>query len=76
MARFRILTQEECLAIGLDEASEIYDGEYRNFLVEFDVSGDPIRLVAVDGGEPEDQTLCRDLSWVVEELNALAELLP
>lgn len=30
------------------------------------------RLVGIDGGEPEDQLLCRDWKWVPEELNKLA----
>lgn len=33
------------------------------------------RVVGSDGGEPEDQLLVRDWSWVVEELNALASAL-
>ena len=28
-----------------------------------------IKLIGVDGGEPEDQTLYRDWNWVVEALN-------
>lgn len=33
----------------------------------------PIRLVGEDGGEPEDQTLYRDLKWVPIEMNRLAK---
>lgn len=33
----------------------------------------PIRFVASDGGEPEDQLLVRDWSWVADELNKLAK---
>lgn len=33
------------------------------------------RLVGIDGGEPEDQLLCRDWKWVPEELNRLAATL-
>lgn len=33
------------------------------------------RLVGIDGGEPEDQLLCRDWKWVVVELNLLAATL-
>lgn len=33
----------------------------------------PTRLVFSDGGEPEDQSLVRDWSWVPEELNRLSE---
>lgn len=32
----------------------------------------PIRLIAEDGGEPEDQCLVRDWDWVPTELNKLA----
>ena len=38
-----------------------------------DTAHDPPRLVGMDGGEPEDATFGRDWSWVVDELNALAE---
>jgi hypothetical protein len=43
-------------------------------LVEYD--GDQmVRIVGVDGGEPEDQTLVRDWNWVAVEMNALARQL-
>lgn len=48
------------------EASFGYGYEYA--LYEF-VDGKPARLVGTDGGEPEDQTLTRGWSWVVEALN-------
>ena len=48
---------------------ERYDPhEWRNVL--FDSENE--RVVASDGGEPEDQTLGRDWSWVPDELNVLA----
>ena len=37
------------------------------FLVED--NEDFIRCICLDGGEPEDQTLARDWSWVETELN-------
>lgn len=49
-----------------------YDLEYRICLYETD-GEKPIRLVAVDGGEPEDQTFGRNWNWVLGELNKLAE---
>ena len=51
-----------------------WDGyEYMNYLFLYS-DEKPIRFIAADGGEPEDQTLTRDFSWVVDELNkALSE---
>jgi len=31
------------------------------------------RILGMDGGEPEDQTLGRDWNWVADELNKVAE---
>lgn len=42
-------------------------------IAEFDDSGKFVRIVGTGGGEPEDNTLARDYSWVVVELNKLAE---
>ena len=40
----------------------------------FETDGEkPVRLVGTDHMEPEDAILVRDLSWVVKELNKLAE---
>ena len=48
---------------------ERYDPhEWRNVL--FDTENE--RVVGQDGGEPEDQTLGRDWSWVPDEMNTLA----
>jgi len=41
-------------------------------LVEFDNKNIIKRIVATDNGEPEDQTLARNFSWVANELNNLA----
>ena len=46
-----------------------WDG-YRGIL--FDTSTNPPTEVGSDGGEPEDQTLSRDWSWVVDLCNRLA----
>ena len=51
-----------------DHARPYIDGA----LVEL-VDGNYSRFVAADGGEPEDNSFYRDLSWVVDELNALAK---
>lgn len=47
--------------------------EDRYMLGLFDTSVEPWRLLGTDCGEPEDQTFGRDWSWVVEELNKVAE---
>ena len=44
--------------------------DYRSGI--FDTSTDPPSLIGNDGGEPEDQTLNRDWSWVVGALNKAA----
>lgn len=46
-----------------------YDGAFFSALVLRDSFGDIIKLIACDGGEPEDQTFSRDWSWVETELN-------
>ena len=51
------------------EEPDEWSDDYVNALFEF--NGDTVRIVATDGGEPEDQTLGRDWSWVQTELNAL-----
>ena len=38
------------------------------------LNGKIIRMVGIDGGEPEDQTLVRDWQWVVNEMNQLRRL--
>ena len=35
--------------------------------------GKPVKLLGVDGGEPEDASFCRDYSWVIDALDKLAE---
>lgn len=38
------------------------------------VDGKPVEFIGEDGGEPEDQTLRRDWSWVAGELTRAFEL--
>jgi len=67
MNRFRIVEADEAKKYGVD--MEIYgEHTYRSYLMEFPPLEKP-RLIGVDGGEPEDQTLGRDWSWVVGALN-------
>ena len=54
----------------IDPTYTRYD-DYFNVLLKTSDNGPPT-LVGCDGGEPEDQTLNRDWSWVVTELNDLA----
>lgn len=45
-----------------------FTDDYTSCVVK--VSADGTRtIVGTDGGEPEDQTLTRDWSWVIDELN-------
>lgn len=64
--RFRVLNDEEAQALGLVE-KDLYGWFY--CLVDF--GGPSPRLVGRDGGEPEDQTLVRNWSWVADEMNKL-----
>ena len=68
---YKILTFKDAIKLGY--SNEDYDNdpqwyEYRSgvFLME---KGIPIEMLGCDGGEPEDQTLGRDWSWIVDALN-------
>lgn len=67
MARFYLLDFEEAMAKGLVWEEERSSLEHSTFVVEETTSG--LWEVGHDGGEPEDQTLYRDWSWVVPALN-------
>lgn len=72
MKRFVVVSSEKAVENGWLDADELgYDSECQSYL--FDTSVTPPRRVARDGGEPEDQSFGRSLSWVVRELNKLAE---
>jgi len=51
-----------------------YADQYKGYCnLCYETDGEkPIRLVGSDNGEPEDKTLGRDFSWVIDELNILA----
>lgn len=71
-ARFQVVSTKEAIALGALDPEEYDENDYyRQYLV--DTLNDPARLVGHDGGEPEDQILCRDWRWVVKELNRLNE---
>lgn len=66
------------LIINRDEAirSKVVDERlvYRNTCqVIVSINGGVLTLVGYDGGEPEDQLLCRDFKWVLPALNAAWE---
>lgn len=63
--RFRVFNTRDLASLGLCEESKD-DGVY--WLVEF-APGKAPRIVSRDGGEPEDQSLMRDWSWVAGALN-------
>ena len=50
------------------EEDQWQDYKYTNFLFR-QLDGRPVEYIGCDGGEPEDQTLRRDWSWVVTALN-------
>lgn len=56
------------------DLEDYYIEDYEAVLVRF-VDGEPEEHIWIDGHEPEDFYLCRDLSVFVKELNALSERL-
>jgi hypothetical protein len=63
--RYRILSTEDARAAGV--AISPYADEHASHLVEFCADGST-KMLGSDGGEPEDQKLTRDGSWVPEAL--------
>jgi len=58
-------------------ADELYS-EYQlegGMLIELDDDGKFVRIVGYGGGEPEDNTLYRDYSWIEREMNKLADII-
>ena len=49
------------------------DLSYNSALVRYE-NDEPAEIIAIDGGEPEDQTLTRDYGWVAEAMQAAYEL--
>lgn len=49
------------------------DSDYTACIVLFK-DGIPYRFIASEGGEPEDQIFCRDLGWILPELNKALKL--
>ena len=76
--KYKTFTFEEAAKLNPEnpeftELLEYHDFDYRSVVCE--IEGDkPIRILGMDGGEPEDQTLYRDWSWVASELNKAFEI--
>lgn len=56
-----------------DWAEALEYGEYTCGVWRFE-DGAPVQFIGNDGGEPEDQTLQRNWSWVADALNDAYEL--
>lgn len=78
LPRFQVYNLSDALKekILSKEDQEFYedwpDAHYTNILIE-NLPNYTVRIVGMDGGEPEDQTLNRNWDWIVEELNKLAK---
>jgi hypothetical protein len=62
---------EMALIVATDGPVDTYS-EWVSYVIEYD-DGHPSRIVGSDGGEPEDQTLVRDWSWIVPALERAYE---
>ena len=74
--RFQYLTFAECADRGIPGDWETWEGteDWDMALLEFDhETGEFVRVVATDGGEPEDNSFRRDYAWIVDEMNTLAD---
>lgn len=69
--RFFVVDESEAKELLGDSFDGTYDGESWCLLEKMDDGTH--RLVGMDGGEPEDQSLVRDWAWIVAELNAQAK---
>lgn len=65
-ARYVVMDRDEAVAAGLDWFSD----DWRSVLV--DTATTPPTEIAIDHGEPEDNSFYRDWKWVPEKLNELA----
>lgn len=68
MQRFEYLFMEPTDSRIPEEDRWENSDDYRTALVKWDTVAQVGKLLAVDGGEPEDQLFCRDLSWVIDAL--------
>lgn len=66
--RFVVVWSDQAEGIDPKQISGfLYNGEACNLLIDTETK----EIVGADGGEPEDQTLGRDWSWVPELLNII-----
>lgn len=66
--RFKLFDFDDMLKHGLLEESDRVNIEPRLYVVEH-VSKGQIRVLGYDYGEPEDQSLYKDWSWIIPALN-------
>jgi hypothetical protein len=66
--KFEVKDKDELVNSGFSEYDDSWY-EYTFFLVALDDQGKILEVLGQDGGEPEDQTLNRDWSWVPTLLN-------
>ena len=68
---YRVADGDELVAAGIKDAAELkserFWGRYSSYVVYEGADG--LEVIGEDGGEPEDQTLGRDWSWVAPALN-------
>ncbi len=67
-----IVDDEDAFERKLPGAEKPSEWHSRWGLWRCNAEGQPVETVGHDGGEPEDQLLVRDWSWVAEELNRVA----
>ena len=68
MKRFQALFNDDPKLKAFPDFEPSYK-EFYYVLVELDSNGSIIRIIAEDGGEPEDQSMGRDWYWVPKVLN-------
>ena len=70
---YRTESCHEALTNGWPNAQATGDDDWGAVVYRFE-GGKPVEPIGWDGGEPEDQTLWRDWSWVAPALQAAYEL--
>ena len=71
MDRFIVVNFGDAQRLEYPDIEDYYRDDFNNCIYETD-GEKPVRLVAVDGYEPEDCFFHRDLNWILSELNGLA----
>jgi len=74
--RYEVVSVADAKAKGLPGSEDIEDkDDCRSILYRID-DGGVYHYFHCDGGEPEDNWFFRDWSWVPDELNKLAAMIP